>query len=588
MTAKRIRIAFWALAALLGGAQTWYTRHRIFSDGISYLEIARQYASGDWHGALNAYWSPLYSWLVAAYLIVAQPSPYWEVSALHVVNFLMFLASCWIFEKFLGELIRARPTEGKGFSDRTLSIVGYMAILHGGLLMVGIGYVSPDMIACFLTGLAAWLTLRIARSESPGWYFAALGATLGLGYLDRTAFVPLSAVYILATGFLLVRQRAKGMGLAVLCAACVALIGAPFAIALTIQRGSFTMGESGRLNYGWEVDGAARTSNWQGEPGDIGKPAHPTRLILNSPVTVYEFGTPVPGSYPPWRDPSYWYQGIDPHLKLKEQWIVLMLNLRTTAVLLATTPAFVICLLTIVLGRGRGWAPRLRVPVYWALALPAAAGIAMYCLVFIDKRYIAGFLAVLWLTMLASLAIPEGRVSRYADLAAQTVAVVFLASMVVWLRPALLMSARDLLLGSESEYNVSWMMAQKYAEMGLKPGDRVAYVGSPISADWLRLAKVQAVAEVPVKWERGPKILNTVEANEQEPVRFFRLDEAEREKVYATFRSTGAVIAVTNRIPGGGAAGDWKPVLDPDDPRYPRAAGQMLDQSPGYYRWLNR
>ncbi len=460
--------------------------------------------------------------------------------------------------------------------------------------MVGIGYVSPDMIAYFLTGLAALLTLRIARGESVMFDFAALGVTLGLGYLDRTAYQlwRLSAVYILATAALLVREptaeRSNPSGGAVWACVRYRLPSAPFAIALTIQRGAFTMGESGRLNYGWEVDGAARTSNWQGEPGDIGTPVHPTRLILKTPVPVYEFGTPVPGSYPPWRDPSYWYQGIQPHLKVKEHSIVLLQNLRTTAVLLATTPAFVICFLTIVLGRGKGWSPSLRVPVYWALILPAVAGIAMYCLVFIDKRYIAGFLAVLWLTTLASLAIPEGRVSKFADLAAQTVAVAFLISMVVWLRPALFMSVRDLLTTTESEYNVSWMMAQKYAEIGLKPGDRVAYVGSAISADWLRLAKVQAVAEVPVKWQRGPKLLNTVEANEDEAVRFFQLDDAQREKVYATFRAAGATIAVTNRIPGPGTAGEWKPVLSPDDARYPRAGGQMLDQAPGYYRWLNR
>lgn len=587
MTARRIRIAFWMLAALLGAAQTWYTRHRIFSDGISYLEIAREYANGNWHAAINAYWSPLYSWAVAVYLLIFRPGPYWDVSALHVVNFAMFLVSCWIFEKFLIELIRTRPAALAGFSAKTLTITGYLAILHGGLLMVGMGYVSPDMIAYFLTGLAAWLTLKVARSESPGWYFAALGVTLGFGYLDRTAFAPLSAFYILAAA-LLVKNRMQAIAVAVLCGGCMVVVGAPFAVALTMQKGAFTMGESGKLNYGWEVDGAARSTHWQGEPGDIGTPVHPTRIILTEPVPVYEFGQPVPGSYPPWRDPSYWYEGIQPHLKWKEQLTVLGLNLRTTIILMATTPAFVICLLTLVLGRGRGIAAFKATPVYWALMLPAVAGIAMYCLVFIDKRYIAGFLVVLWLTALAGLPIPEGRLGKYADLGAQAISLVFLLSMLIWIRPALKMSIRDAVTRSESEYNVDWEMAHRYEGLGLKPGDRIAYVGSAISADWVRIVKAQVIAEVPVRWVRGRMMLNTVEAHEEYPTQFFKLDEASREKVYDTFRSAGAIMAVTNRIPAGGTAGDWKPLLDPKDARYPRAGGQELHQSPGYYRWLNR
>ena len=43
----------------LAFAQTWWVGHIIFSDGISYLDIATNYALGDWHKALNEYWSPL-------------------------------------------------------------------------------------------------------------------------------------------------------------------------------------------------------------------------------------------------------------------------------------------------------------------------------------------------------------------------------------------------------------------------------------------------------------------------------------------------------------------------------------------------
>jgi hypothetical protein len=481
------------------------------------------------------------------------------------VNFLAFLASCWIFEKFFRELTK----------DTAVMVIGYVTILHAGLLMVGIGFGSPDMIALFLTGLAAWLTLKISRSESPVVYFAALGVTLGLGYLDRTAFAPLSAVYVLSTAFLLTKRPVR---MAVVCVVCFVVVAAPFVIALSMKRGALTLGESGKLNYGWEVVGARRSTHWQGEPGDLGKPAHPTRILLTSPVPVYEFAEPVAGSYPPWYDASYWYQGIAPHFKLMEQMKVLGLNVRTMLIYLAAMPAFLVCLLAIIWSRKL---PRLN----WALILPVIAGIAMYCIVFIDKRYIAGFFAVLWITVLSGVSLPTW---KYTEAAARGLALLFVAVLLVWLRPAFAMSVKDALAGHEVETNVSWMMAQRFAELGVKPGERVAYIGSTMSADWVRLAQAKIVAEVPIRWDRGTRLMNTVEPNEESTIRFFQLGEDERAKVYQAFQSAGAQIAVTTRIPAGGSAGDWARLLDPNDPRYPKAGGQVLEQSPGYYRWLNK
>ena len=38
---------------------------------------------------------------------------------------------------------------------------------------------------------------------------------------------------------------------------------------------------------------------------------HPTRQIMTHPP-VFEFDGPVPGTYPPWTDPSYWNEGVHP------------------------------------------------------------------------------------------------------------------------------------------------------------------------------------------------------------------------------------------------------------------------------------
>ena len=211
----------------------------------------------------------------------------------------------------------------------------------------------------------------------------------------------------------------------------------------------------------------------------------------------------------------------------------------------------------------------------------------MYCLVFVDKRYVAGSFAVLSITALAGVAMPDGRLEKYANIGAQTAALFFVMAMAVWLRTALSMSIRDAVSRCEGEYNVSWMMAHRLTELGVKPGDRIAFVGTGISADWVRLAKAKVVAEVPASWERGT-MLNIVEENEQNSVRFFQLDETSRDKVYGAFRCAGAVIAVASHVPRDARLDDWRPVLDPTEPGYPRTGGQVLEQSPGYYRWLKR
>ena len=70
----RIWIAVFALCALVN---VYLSRFLLSygADGIQYVEIARHYADMDWHAAINAYWGPLVSWLMAP-LIALGVDPY--------------------------------------------------------------------------------------------------------------------------------------------------------------------------------------------------------------------------------------------------------------------------------------------------------------------------------------------------------------------------------------------------------------------------------------------------------------------------------------------------------------------------------
>ena len=93
LSTSGLKVGVWLLVIVLGFVQAWSTRYFIDPDGISYLDIADKYLHGDWNGAVNTYFSPLYSWLFAAALYLLRPSSYWEYPVVHLVNFLIYLSA---------------------------------------------------------------------------------------------------------------------------------------------------------------------------------------------------------------------------------------------------------------------------------------------------------------------------------------------------------------------------------------------------------------------------------------------------------------------------------------------------------------
>jgi hypothetical protein len=98
---RYLKIICWTGLITLGLVQAWYTRHLIYSDGVSYLEIAGYYAAGNWKAALNSYWSPLFSWILAGGMLLLRPSGYWQTGLIHLTNFAAYIACLVGFEQLL-------------------------------------------------------------------------------------------------------------------------------------------------------------------------------------------------------------------------------------------------------------------------------------------------------------------------------------------------------------------------------------------------------------------------------------------------------------------------------------------------------
>ncbi len=579
---KNIRLAGWAVLLIAGLVQTWDVRHRIFSDGISYLDIASYYSQGDLAHAVNAYWSPLYSWILAVPLSLIRVDGYWDVMLLHLVNFSAYVASLALFELLLGELLKYRaglidaPSRAVHLlSDTTVRIAGYSVFALAELRMIGIGYCSPDMIATSTGFYIAYVLCRIANKRTSILLFVGLGAALALTYLARAAFAPMIVVNVLVLAWLLFKTRQPVLVPVCVACAAVAVIALPWVTVLSTSKGHLTLGESGKLNYAWEVDGAARSTHWQGEPYNIGVPRHPTHRVIDHPET-YTFAEPVPGSYPPWYEPSYWYEGVAPRLEIGRQWNVLRASLVQDVYLLLLSPVTIPCIGLLFWAGLRLWTSRRGILAYWFLIVPALVYTGAYSVVYMDRRYIAGSLALLWVCFTASLLSKPGRISPYLNTAMQAWIILFSFAYVGsrMVQPTAL-ALRDLAHRSEAEWNLQWILAQHIRKLGVDSGSKVAYIGESINAEWARLDHVRIVAEVPVIWERLDNLNRGIFADPREVKAFWRGDEQSRVRVLNAFRKAGASVVFADPPPPGSNMAGWQRVLPPDIAHLPWSGGQV-------------
>ena len=77
--ASKIRGIFRALAFGLGSLHTYAAvkSQSMNADGIAYLDIGDAYFRADWANAINAVWSPLYSWILGLVNFIFKPSMQW-------------------------------------------------------------------------------------------------------------------------------------------------------------------------------------------------------------------------------------------------------------------------------------------------------------------------------------------------------------------------------------------------------------------------------------------------------------------------------------------------------------------------------
>lgn len=555
---RSLRFLFRALAVVLGAAFTWAAAvtHSMNPDGVSYLDIGDALMAGDWQAGLNPVWGPLYPLFLGAANRIFKPPIQWQFPLVHVVNFLIFLLALVAFEFFWQRAgsVRHRllPIDERRVAIPTWawSSLGYSLFLWSSLTLVQIWAVTPDMLMAALLFVAAGFVWKIRAGDRSPSTFLLLGLSLGLGYLTKAIMFPVGILFWTAAFLSLPEERRPARSF-LLGVGVFTLISGAYVLGMSTSKGRFTTGEVGKLTYARYVNGL-QYPHWQGGEGSHGRPIHPTRRISSNPP-VYEFGSPIRGTYPVSYDPSYWYEGLEVRWDLGRQFRQILksgsfysdlLFLRQGGILLGAVA--LLMLSGVHVGSFRALGRR------WGLALVAGLTLGAYGLVYVEPRYVGAFLILAWGDVFANIRLPDDTLSRRL---LAVLPVVMALHVLVILAGFTLSGFIDL---SAPEENPSRILDQRappdwpgeaalfLRDLGVKPGDDVAVIGYGFDSYWARLADVRIVAELL--------------ASEADP--FWRGTAAIRNQVIEAFAGTGAKAIIAENVPPRVSLTGWRQVGD--------------------------
>jgi hypothetical protein len=496
--------------------------------------------------AINSVWSPVYAWLLGLTLRVVKPSMQWEFPVIHLVNFATFLVTLFCFDYFWRQLTRFRETKVLGYPGGDWTALpnwawhslGYLIFIVASLELIAIWSVTPDMLMAALVLTAAGLLIGIQCGNDSLRRFSVLGLVLGVGYLTKAIMLPISLLFILVA-FFSANDVRQAFTRSLLALAVFVLVAGPFIVAISVTKGRLTWGDAGSFTYAKHVNGVP-FAHWQGDqPPGSGTPEHPTRVIFDSP-TIYEFATPVGGTYPVGYDPSYWHEGLQIQVDLRHQLAAIISNglyyydlvVRSFSGLI-----FGLALLSI-LGKRPVSDPK-RFACYWGLVVIASVVFALYGLVETAGRYIGVFTILLWAGLLVNVRLRDTQHNRSMAAATGFLMVLFLFGSIIrfnlagWQKLGGTRTSSMQVAPATNPPTWPGETAEAMHQLGVQPGDKVGVVGYAFDSYWARLGRFQIVAEM----------------LESQATPFWLADGQEREAAVQAFVGTGIKAIVAENVP---------------------------------------
>jgi 4-amino-4-deoxy-L-arabinose transferase-like glycosyltransferase len=415
--------------------------------------------------------------------------------------------------------------------------IGYTLFIASTLVLIKIWSVTPDMLMAAFVFLAAAQILRIRLGDVRWRTFVLLGIVLSLGYLAKAIMFPVSVLFLAAALFA-VRDLRLSIPRVLVAFLVFLVICMPYIAALTASKGEFGASGAGTFTYAKHVNGVP-FAHWQGETPGNGTPLHPSRKIFEAPP-IYEFGTPIGGTYPIGYDPSYWYAGLEVYFNLEQQVEALLgsffIYFDVFSVLFGGLVFGLIMLY--LMSRQPTW--RLSdILSDWGLLFIALVVLTFYAVVLVVGRYIGAFVVLFFAVLLANVRLPDSATNKKFASAIAIVAIIFaLGSVLVFTLSGYgdfssVQSTNSSTTAQAGPPGWPGEVSEELLQLGIKQNDKVGVIGYGFDSYWARLARVKIVAELPAK----------------DAARFWLGDPALQDDVMETFAGTGAQAVVAEYVP---------------------------------------
>jgi len=343
----------------------WFSRvcfNEIDFDGMAYIGIARHIRQGEFYSAVNAFRSPLMSWLIAA--VPFRNGDYLHIGKLlNMGSFVLSLALTFVLadrlwrSRLAGSLAALLFALGRSFAASAVEIV------------------TPDFPLAALVLVYFLLLLRALRNDRlTNWLF--LGSLHGIAFLAKAFALPWLAVCTTAALVVSGKPWKTRVVRLALAAVIPAVIAVGWAAVLHSKYGVFTTGSQFKANLLHSTVHAFREHR------------DPTYALLrNTAVQFDEYGVldPMPPGSWAWTYRSDIKQLLPAIILAEKHNVPLVLK----EMMIVATPG---SLLAYVLAFAMIARRRLQHPMEWSFvivsAIAALALVAAYSMLVFDSRYL--------------------------------------------------------------------------------------------------------------------------------------------------------------------------------------------------------
>lgn len=391
--------------------------HEIDIDGMAYLGIAHHLRQGEFHAAINAFRSPLISWLIAAASF--GNADYVQIGKfINIATFLLSLALLYAL------------TEKLWHSRLVASVAILMFSLGRGLSASAVSMITPDFLFAALTLVYFIVLLRCLRDDHLKDWFS-LGAVHGLAFLAKAFALPWLAVCTLIALALSFKPWKTTVARLALAALIPVMVASGWATVLHSKYGVFTTGTQFKVNL------LLWTLHSYGEHHD---PAYALLRDTSKEVDEYGVGDLMPPGSWPWTYALRPKQVVPQMIRAEARNVPRVLKEMVIVTTLGGLIAF-ITTLTILTHRRRQY------PAEWRFAVVVAASaltlVTTYSTLVFDERYLFPLLPLV-LAVAARFVVPDDEFDhdRWQRLCVTLVVLGTIASMVYPSSPFRLL-ARD-------------------------------------------------------------------------------------------------------------------------------------------------